>query len=101
MAAISPSPPADWRYYAEKLRKARCDIDAAEIAPYLALDNMIAAAFDTAQRLFGLSFHERHDVPAWHPTTCGSGRSGPPAASSKGYFSATISPAPPSAAAPG
>jgi peptidyl-dipeptidase Dcp len=57
----------DWRYYAEKLRKARCDIDAAEIAPYLALPNMIAAAFDTAHRLFGLAFRERHDVPVWHP----------------------------------
>ncbi len=57
----------DWRYYAEKLRKARCDIDAAEIAPYLKLDNIIAAAFDTAHRLFGLTFRERHDVPVWHP----------------------------------
>jgi peptidyl-dipeptidase Dcp len=57
----------DWRYYAEKLRKARCDIDAAEIAPYLVLDNMIAAAFDTAGRLFGLTFTERLDVPVWHP----------------------------------
>ena len=34
----------DWRYYAEKLRKARCDIDEAEIAPYFSLDNIIAAA---------------------------------------------------------
>jgi peptidyl-dipeptidase Dcp len=59
--------PWDWRYYAEKLRKARCDIDAAETAPYMALDNMIAAVFDTANRLFGLSFTERRDVPAWHP----------------------------------
>ncbi len=57
---------SDWRYYAEKLRKVRCDIDAAEIAPYFLLDNMIAAAFDTAQRLFGLSFRERNDVPVWH-----------------------------------
>jgi peptidyl-dipeptidase Dcp len=57
----------DWRCYAEKLRKARCDIDAAEIAPYLALDNMIAAAFDTAHRLFGLTFRERRDLPVWHP----------------------------------
>ncbi len=59
--------PWDWRYYAEKLRKARFDIDAAEIAPYLALDKMIEAAFDTAGRLFGLAFRERHDVPVWHP----------------------------------
>jgi peptidyl-dipeptidase Dcp len=57
----------DWRYYAERLRKVRCDIDAAEIAPYLALDNMIAAVFDTASRLLGLTFKERHDVPVWHP----------------------------------
>ena len=57
----------DWRYYAEKLRKARCDIDAAELAPYLALENMISAAFDVAHRLFGLSFREVHDAPVWHP----------------------------------
>jgi peptidyl-dipeptidase Dcp len=59
--------PWDWRFYAEKLRKARFDVDQAEIAPYLSLDNMIAAAFDTAGRLFGLAFHEQHDVPVWHP----------------------------------
>jgi peptidyl-dipeptidase Dcp len=59
--------PWDWRFYAEKLRKARFDVDQAEIAPYLSLDNMIAAAFDTAGRLFGLTFHEKHDVPVWHP----------------------------------
>ncbi len=59
--------PWDWRFYAEKLRKARFDIDQAEIAPYLSLDKMIEAAFDTAGRLFGLSFRERHDVPVWHP----------------------------------
>jgi peptidyl-dipeptidase Dcp len=59
--------PWDWRFYAEKLRKARFDVDQAEIAPYLSLDNMIAAAFDTAGRLFGLTFHEKHDVAVWHP----------------------------------
>jgi peptidyl-dipeptidase Dcp len=57
--------PWDWRYYAEKLRKARCDLDEAELKPYLPLDGMIAAAFATARRLFGLSFKERHDVPVW------------------------------------
>ncbi|HSV24978.1 MAG TPA: M3 family metallopeptidase [Xanthobacteraceae bacterium] len=56
----------DWRYYAQKLRKVRCDIDAAEIAPYLVLDNMVAAAFDTAHRLFGLTFRELYDVSVWH-----------------------------------
>jgi peptidyl-dipeptidase Dcp len=57
----------DWRYYAEKLRKRRCDLDESEIKPYLQLDNIIAAAFDTAQRLFGLSFRRLSDVPVWHP----------------------------------
>ena len=59
--------PWDWRYYAEKLRQRRADFDDAAIKPYLALDNMIAAAFDVAHRLFGLSFTERRDIPVWHP----------------------------------
>jgi peptidyl-dipeptidase Dcp len=59
--------PWDWRYYAEKLRQRRCDFDEAAIKPYLQLDSIIAAAFDTARRLFGLSFAPRDDVPAWHP----------------------------------
>lgn len=58
--------PWDWRYYAEKLRKVRYDLDEAATKPYLALDNMIAAAFETAQRLFGLSFTPV-DVPLYHP----------------------------------
>jgi peptidyl-dipeptidase Dcp len=59
--------PWDWRYYAEKLRKRVCDIDEAATKPYLPLDRMIAAAFDTARRLFGVVFAERKDVPVWHP----------------------------------
>jgi peptidyl-dipeptidase Dcp len=59
--------PWDWRHYAEKLRKARYDLDAAEIKPYLQLDSIIDAAFATAQRLFGLTFHARDDVPRYHP----------------------------------
>jgi peptidyl-dipeptidase Dcp len=56
----------DWRYYAEKLRAVRCDLAEGEIEPYLALERMIEAAFDTAQRLFGLTFTPRDDVSAWH-----------------------------------
>lgn len=56
----------DWRYYAEKLRKLRADFDEAQIKPYFTLDNMIAAAFETAHRLFGLTFAPRKDVPVWH-----------------------------------
>ena len=59
--------PWDWRYYAEKLRKARYDLDAAEIKPYLQLDRIVDAAFETARRLFGLTFHPRDDVPLYHP----------------------------------
>jgi peptidyl-dipeptidase Dcp len=58
--------PWDWRYYAEKLRKAQYDLDEAEIKPYFQLDKMIAAAFETARRLFGLTFTPT-DVPLYHP----------------------------------
>jgi peptidyl-dipeptidase Dcp len=57
----------DWRYYAEKLRERAFNFDEAAIKPYLNLDRLIEAAFYTAQRLFGLSFKPRPDVPAWHP----------------------------------
>jgi peptidyl-dipeptidase Dcp len=56
----------DWRYYSEKLRKARYDLDEAEIKPYFQLEQMIEASFETARRLFGLSF-TRVDVPLYHP----------------------------------
>jgi peptidyl-dipeptidase Dcp len=59
--------PWDWRYYAEELRQIRADFDDAAIKPYLTLEGMIAAAFDCAHRLFGLSFSERKDIPIWHP----------------------------------
>jgi peptidyl-dipeptidase Dcp len=59
--------PWDWRYYAEKLRQAKANFDDAAIKPYLVLDHMIEAAFDTAHRLFGISFSERTDIPVWHP----------------------------------
>jgi peptidyl-dipeptidase Dcp len=58
--------PWDWRYYADKLRQQRCAVDEAAIKPYLSLERMIEAAFYTATRLFGLTFTERSDVPAWH-----------------------------------
>jgi peptidyl-dipeptidase Dcp len=59
--------PWDWRYYAEKLRQRRANFDDAAIKPYLVLDHMIEAAFDCATRLFGVTFSERKDIPAWHP----------------------------------
>jgi peptidyl-dipeptidase Dcp len=59
--------PWDWRYYAEKLRRRQCEFDETAIKPYLNLERMIEAAFYTAQRLFGLTFKTRDDVPVWHP----------------------------------
>jgi peptidyl-dipeptidase Dcp len=57
----------DWRFYAERRRKALFDIDEAEIKPYLELGQMIDAAFDVAHRLFGLTFDERRDIALYHP----------------------------------
>jgi peptidyl-dipeptidase Dcp len=57
----------DWRYFAEKLRKLRCDVDETAIKPYLQLHHIIEAAFYTAYKLFGLSFERRSDIPVWHP----------------------------------
>ncbi|WP_209598602.1 M3 family metallopeptidase [Ruegeria sp. HKCCSP351] len=55
----------DWRYYAEKRRKAEHDLDEAELKPYLQLDRMIEASFACANRLFGLEFKPLN-VPLYH-----------------------------------
>ncbi len=57
----------DWRYWAEKVRVVRYAIDDAEVKPYFRLENMVEAAFDCAQRLFGLRFSARADLPVYHP----------------------------------
>ena len=62
-----PIQPWDWRYYAEKVRQAEYDLDEAEVKPYFVLDNLVQAAFDTARRLFALTFTERGDLPVYHP----------------------------------
>ncbi|MCB1383890.1 MAG: M3 family metallopeptidase [Notoacmeibacter sp.] len=56
----------DWRFYADKLRAEKFAFDETQLKPFLQLDNIIAACFDVAGRLFGLSFVERPDVEAWH-----------------------------------
>ncbi|WP_407495215.1 M3 family metallopeptidase [Pseudooceanicola sp. MF1-13] len=56
----------DWRYYAEKRRKAEHDLDEAALKPYFQLDKMIEAAFYCANRLFGLDFFPI-DAPSYHP----------------------------------
>jgi len=57
----------DWRYYAEKLRASRYALDQAELAGYFQLENMIAAAFHCAEKLFDLRFQRRDDLPVYHP----------------------------------
>jgi peptidyl-dipeptidase Dcp len=59
--------PWDWRYLAEKRRKAEFDFDESETKPYLQLDRIIEAAFHVASRLFGLEFAERFDLKLYHP----------------------------------
>ncbi|CAN5914192.1 M3 family metallopeptidase [soil metagenome] len=56
----------DWRYYAEKVRQVRYDLDEAQVKPYFPLTRMVDAVFDCAQRLFGLSFTHKPEVLAYH-----------------------------------
>ncbi len=59
--------PWDWRHYSEKVRAARFDFDEAEVKPYLQLEQMIDAAFNTAQRLFGITIRKLENVATYHP----------------------------------
>ncbi len=59
--------PWDWRFWAEKVRQRRYALDDAEIKPYFPLERIAEAAFDCAQRLFGLRFVARADIPVYHP----------------------------------
>lgn len=60
--------PWDWAYYSEKVRQARFDFDDAQLRPYLELDTVLQrGVFFAANRLFGLTFEERTDLPAYHP----------------------------------
>lgn len=58
--------PWDWRFYAEQARRARFELDEAEVKPYFSLDRMVAAMFDCASRLFGLQFKARPDIAGYH-----------------------------------
>ena len=59
--------PCDYRYYAEKLRKAKYAYDDTEVKPYLQLTKMVEAMFWVAGELFGLDFTQIHDLPVYHP----------------------------------
>src|ERR1041384_6346062 len=59
--------PWDYRLYAEKVRKARYDLDDNEVKPYLQLDRMRDAMMWVAGQLYGPAFHRLHGVPGWPP----------------------------------
>ena len=59
------------------MRQQKYALDEAELKPYFVLDNMVAAMFDTAGRLFGLGFVERRDLPDRITPTCAPTRCGP------------------------
>ena len=57
----------DWRYYAEKVRKARYNVDEQEVRPYFMIDYVIDGAFYVANRLYGIEFTEVEGIPTYHP----------------------------------
>lgn len=57
----------DWWYYAEKIRKQRYDLDEEMLRPYFPLDKVVEGVFYTANKLYGLTFKERTDLPKYHP----------------------------------
>jgi peptidyl-dipeptidase Dcp len=58
--------PYDWRYYTEKIRKQRFDLDEQELKPYFSLDNVRNGIFTVVQNLYGLKFKQVNDVPVYH-----------------------------------
>ena len=57
----------DFRHYAEKVRKAKYDLDQTEVTQYLQLDKMVEAIFFSANRVFGLGFKKLSRIPVYHP----------------------------------
>ena len=58
----------DWNFYAEQVRKARYDIDDAQVKSYFELDNVLqSGVFYAANQLYGITFKERHDLPVYQP----------------------------------
>ena len=57
----------DWRYYTEKVRKAKYDLDDDALRPYFEVNAVRDGVFALATELFGLQFEQRDDLPVWHP----------------------------------
>jgi len=60
--------PWDWEFYSDQVRKAKYDIDEAEVRPYFELNRVLQdGVFYAAHELYGISFKERHDIPVYQP----------------------------------
>jgi len=59
--------PWDWWYYAEKLRKEKYNLDESELKPYFVLDNVRNGMFYVANKLYGLTFTRKTNIPVYHP----------------------------------
>ncbi|RZK11924.1 MAG: M3 family peptidase [Flavobacterium sp.] len=58
--------PYDWRYYTEKIRMERFDLDEQELKPYFSLDNVTKGIFQVTEKLYGLKFKQLDNVPVYH-----------------------------------
>lgn len=58
--------PYDWRYYTEKIRKERFDLDEEELKPYFSLENVRKGVFQVTEKLYGIQFKELNNVPKYH-----------------------------------
>jgi peptidyl-dipeptidase Dcp len=56
----------DWWYYAEKVRKAKYDLDEAQLKPYFSLDNVVNGMIYTASKLYNIKFIKRTDLPVYN-----------------------------------
>ncbi|MGE5569030.1 MAG: M3 family metallopeptidase [Rhodospirillales bacterium] len=59
--------PWDWRFYAERIKQAKYKLDEDRLREYFPLDNVREGAFHVANKLYGLTFTERRDIPKYHP----------------------------------
>ena len=58
--------PWDWEFYSEQVRKARYDLDESAVKPYFEINNVLEnGVFYAASQLYGVTFHERHDIPVY------------------------------------
>ncbi len=58
--------PWDWRYYSEKLREEKYNLNEEELRPYFQLENVRKGIFELTKRLYGITYTERKDIPKYH-----------------------------------